>query len=53
MRLTLAKEKINVCGVELLAWGSSKTNPNTEEIKHLQHHIEALNSVETTVENRA
>lgn len=52
MRLTLAKEKIKVCGVELLAWGSSKTNPDTEEIKHLQHQIEALNSEETTVENR-
>ena len=51
--LTLAKEKIKVCGTELLAWGSSKTNPDTEEIKRLQHRIEALNSAEATMENRA
>ena len=51
--LTLAKEKIKVYGTELLAWGSSKTNPDTEEIKRLQHQIEALNSAEATMENRA
>ena len=50
--LTLAKEKIKVCGAELLAWGSSKTNPDTEEIKHLQQRIEAPNSAEATIENR-
>ena len=51
--LALAKEKIKVCGAELLAWGSSKTNPDTEEIKRLQQRIKALNSAEATIENRA
>ena len=51
--LTLAKEKIKVYGTELLAWGSSKTNPDTKEIKRLQHRIEALNLAEATMENKA
>ena len=31
--LGLIKEKIKLCGEKLLAWGSTKTNPDTEEIK--------------------
>ena len=41
------------CGAGLSAWGSSKTHPNTEEIKNLQKQIERLNCEELTVERKA
>ncbi|XP_075658969.1 uncharacterized protein LOC142628819 [Castanea sativa] len=31
--LALLKQKIQICGEQLRAWGSSKANPNNEEIK--------------------
>ena len=45
-------DKICSYGVESLAWGSSKTTPETEEIKRLNSRIEMLNSCEITEENR-
>ena len=30
------KKKIEACGEELRPWGSSKSKPNDEEIKHIQ-----------------
>ena len=40
--LANTKEKIGHCGVELLAWGSSRTHPDAKEIKTLQKHVEKL-----------
>ena len=34
--ITRLKQKIEACGVELRAWGSSKSKPNDEEIKQIQ-----------------
>ncbi|XP_075640556.1 uncharacterized protein LOC142612338 [Castanea sativa] len=45
-------DKIKSCGVELLTWGSSKTTPNTDEIKHLTKKIERMNEEELTEESR-
>ena len=45
-------DKIKSCGVELLAWGSSKTAPNTDEIKHLTKKIERINEEELTEESK-
>jgi len=33
--LRAVKEKINRCGVDLHAWGATRTHPNTERIKEL------------------
>ena len=41
-------EKIKSYGVDLLAWGSSKTAPNTDEIKKLTNKIERMNEEELT-----
>ena len=41
-------EKIKSCGVDLLAWGSSKIAPNTDEIKQLTKKIERMNEEELT-----
>ena len=46
--LAMIKEKIDACGEVLKAWGSSKTNLNTEEIKELQKQLEKLNIEEST-----
>lgn len=51
--LDLVKEKIRCCGDELLAWGSTKTDPNVEEIKSLHKRIEGLIAKDVTPENRA
>ncbi|XP_023873332.2 uncharacterized protein LOC111985918 [Quercus suber] len=45
-------EKIKSYGADLLAWGSSKTAPNTEEIKRLTKKIERMNEEELTEESR-
>ena len=45
-------EKIKSCGADLLAWGSSKTAPNTDEIKQLTKKIERMNKEELTEESR-
>ena len=51
--LARVKEKIVKCGEDLLAWGSSKTEPDTEEIKRLQRRVESLSVCEPTEETRA
>ena len=52
-RLGLIQHKIKCCGEALRAWGSAKTNPNTEEIKQLQKRLELLNMKETIEDVRA
>ena len=51
--LNRAKDKINKCGEELFAWGSTKTQPETEEIKKLQKKIEDLSMEDATDGNSA
>ena len=46
------KEKIVKCGEELFAWGSSKIEPDTEEIKRLQRRVESLSVCEPIEETR-
>nr|XP_023928295.1 uncharacterized protein LOC112039646 [Quercus suber] len=46
------KEKISKYGLELQAWGASKTHPDEVEIKRLQKRVEELSMAEPTVENR-
>ena len=46
------KERIRNCGSELLAWVSSKTHPDAEEIKKLQKQVEELSMAEQTEENK-
>ena len=45
-------EKIRISGAELHAWGSSKTRPETEEIKIVQRRLEELNEREMTEESK-
>jgi len=47
------QERILTCGEELLAWGSARTNPETEEIKRLQRLVENLSICEPTKETKA
>ena len=47
------KKKIEACGEELRAWGSSKSKPNDEEIKHIQKQLEILNATKITKESRS
>ena len=47
------KQKIQNCGDQLQAWGSSKARPNNEDIKQLQKRLENLNMVVTTEASRA
>ena len=51
--MAIAKQKIEVYGANLLAWGSSITHLNTKEIKRLQKKIEALNSADYIEGNKA
>ena len=51
--LKIAKQKINACGVDLLAWGSTKTHMANEDIKQLQNRIETLNCSDYTEESKA
>ena len=46
------RDQIQSCGVDLYAWGSSKTKSETEEIKRLQKRLELLNASEMTKESR-
>lgn len=50
--LALLKQKIQICGEQLRAWGSSKANPNNEEIKKLQNRMERLNMEEITEDSK-
>ena len=50
--LETTMEKIRISGAELLAWGSSKTRPETEEIKRLQKRLEELNEREMTEDSK-
>ena len=52
-QLGLAKKKIEASAMELQAWGSSKAQPDSKEIKKLQKQIEDLNSAECTEESIA
>ena len=47
------RDCIQTCGAELYAWGSSKTKPETEEIKRLQKKLELMNESELTEESRS
>ena len=49
-RLGLAsvQEKIKLCEAELLAWGSSSTDPYIRAIKDLQKKLDFLNEAEPT-----
>ncbi|XP_023915655.2 uncharacterized protein LOC112027215 [Quercus suber] len=51
--LNRAKDKINKWGEDLAAWGSTKTQPEAEEIKKLQKKIEDLSMEDATDENSA
>ena len=51
--LNRIKEKIAVCGMDLHAWGSSRTHPDTERIKALQKRVEDFNKGETTDDSKA
>lgn len=50
--LALLKQKIQICGEQLRAWGSSKANPNNEEIKKLQNRMERFNMEEITEDSK-
>ena len=51
--MAIAKQKIEVYGANLLAWGSSITHLDTKEINRLQKKIEALNSADYIEGNKA
>ena len=53
MAMAIAKQKIEVCRADLLAWRSSKTHRDTEEIKRLQKKIKVLNSADYIEGNKA
>ena len=38
------RDRIQGCGVDLHAWGSSKAKPKIDEIKGLQKKVEVLNA---------
>ena len=42
------RDQIQSCGADLYAWSSSKTKPETEEIKRIQKRLELLNASEMT-----
>ena len=46
------RDQIQICGVDLEAWGSSKSKLEKEEIKRLQKKLELLNASEMTKESR-
>ena len=51
--LKRAKDKISKCGEELVAWGSTKTQLEVEEIKKLQKKIKDLSMKDATNGNSA
>ncbi|KAL0009323.1 hypothetical protein SO802_010825 [Lithocarpus litseifolius] len=52
--LSGVRDQIQACGAELHAWGSSKTKPETKEIKRLQKKkkLEVMNESELTEDSR-
>ena len=46
------RDQIQSCGADLYAWSSSKTKPETKEIKRIQKRLELLNASEMTEESR-
>ena len=46
-------DRIQGCRVDLNAWGSSKTKPETKEIKRLQKKLEVLNVEEMIEDSRS
>ena len=50
--LETARKKISGCASELMAWGATKIQPGTAEIKSLQKRIEVLNCAPPTQQNR-
>ena len=50
--LSTMVDKIKGCGADLMAWGSAKIAPATEEIKLLTRKIERMNEKELTEESR-
>ena len=50
--LASIKEKMKMCGVELMAWGSSITDSNAAAIKELQKTLDVLNEAEPTKANK-
>ena len=51
--LELLRKKLVAYAVDLHAWGLSKTQPQSEEIKKLQKRIEQLNAMELTEDSKA
>ena len=51
--LAPVQEKIKACGVDLMAWGSSVTDPDTVAIKETQKQLDRLNEVELTEASKA
>ena len=47
------KGRIQASEAELHAWVSSKTKPETEEIKRLQKKLELMNASEMTEDSRS
>ena len=46
------RDQIQICGADMYAWGSSKTKPETKEIKRLQKKLELMNASEMTEESK-
>ena len=51
--LAVIKEKISAYGVDLKAWGATKTEPEVEAIKQLQNWLDSLNMDDTTDASQA
>ena len=47
------RDQIQLYGADLHAWGSSKTKPETEEIKRLQNKLELMNASEMIEERKS
>ena len=45
--------KIQVCGSELMKWGSARTTPDVEAIKQIQKRLDSLNEGEMTSDSKA
>ncbi|XP_075636927.1 uncharacterized protein LOC142609203 [Castanea sativa] len=46
-------KKIQVCGLELMKWGSARTTPDEEAIKQIQKRLGRLNKEEMTSDSKA
>ena len=51
--LASIKDKIKLCGAELMAWRSAKTELDVVAIKELQKRLDRLNEAEITENSRA